>query len=223
MKYFTYKLDSLLLNVFSVILLIFMVIITYLITSDLSFITEMNWFSFLMLFGWMIIHELLHGIGFISLGKVNSKSVVFGVEIEKGIFYCMCKEKVSKSNVLIALLFPLFLIGIITYIIGIIFNNDLLIFLSVFNIAGAIGDIVMTIDIMLMPKDIMYLDLDDTIGFTILSDKDISVNKYFLINLMKKGKYTDKLIASDYTKFKISKFSYYFFIIFIILFVLFIL
>lgn len=220
MKYYTYKLDLLRLNVFCVVLALVMFFITFFITGDLSFIENISLFSFVMVIIWMGFHETLHGFGFLCLGKVKRKSVVFGAELEKGIFYCMCKEKVSKNNILIALLFPLVFIGIITYIIGLIINNDLLLLLSIFNISGSIGDVLMFIDIFFMPSDIMYLDLDDNTSFTILSREDLTKKKYFSIILNRYGKYNDNVKAYDYSMLKISKASKYFFLFFLFIFII---
>mgnify|MGYP006353989595 CR=1 FL=1 len=217
MKYFTYKLDLTVLNVLTVLLFVFMSIFTYVLTDSLSFIENINLFSFVIIILWMFLHEILHGIGFLSLGKVNSKNVIFGAEIEKGIFYCMCKERISKLNILVALVFPLVLIGIITYIIGLYINSDVLILASIFNISGAIGDILMTIDILMMPRDINYLDLDDNTSFTILSNEDLSNKRYFSIKLDKYGKYTKKVKARNFSKINISKYSKYFLFFYIIL------
>lgn len=220
MKYFTYKLDLMVLNVLACVIVVLMTILTYVITGGLDFITNINLFSFVAIFLWLFLHEILHGIGFLSLGKVKRKNVVFGAELEKGIFYCMCKEKISKVNILIALMLPLVLIGIIPYIIGICISNDLLVLLAIFNISGSVGDILMMMDILLMPKDIMYLDLDDTTSFTILSKDNLSKNKYFSIILEKSGKYNDSIKAKEYKKIKVSKGSKYFLIFFLILFII---
>ena len=214
MKYYTYKMNMLVLNVFSVVLLIFMVILTYLLCGNLDFIEDINLISIVCIILWVFLHEILHSIGFISLGKVRGKNVVFGIELEKGIFYCMCKQEISKINIIISLLFPLVIIGFITYFLGLYFNNNLLILLSVFNISGAVGDIAMLIDIIRMPNDIKYLDLDDTTSFTILSKSDLSKNKYISI-LDKKGNYNERIKATDYTKLKISKVSKVFVILFV--------
>jgi len=77
----------------------------------------------------------------------------------------------------------------------------------------------MMIDIVLMPNDIKYLDLDDNTSFTVISDEKLSEKKYFSIILSKYGKYSEKIKAKDYTKIKISKKSWYFLFFFIILFI----
>ncbi len=206
MNYYTYKLNLFLLNILDFVLLIFLFILTYFLTGNLDVLNiQMSWIVILIF--WLILHEILHGIGFLILGKVKFKNVIFGAELEKGIFYCMCKEKISKLNILISLVFPLFFIGIFTYIIGLITNNNLLLLLSIFNIAGSIGDIVMTFDILLMPKDIKYLDLDDSTSFTILSKNDLKNKKYLGLILDDNGIYTSSLKAKDYKRLKISKTS----------------
>lgn len=217
MKYYTYKLDLTVLNVLTVLLFVFMSIFTYVLTGNLSFIENINLLSFIIIILWMFLHEILHGIGFMALGKVKSKNVVFGAEIEKGIFYCMCKERISKLNILIALVFPLFFIGIVTYILGLYFESDLLVLASIFNISGAIGDFLMTIDILMMPKDINYLDLDDNTSFTILSAEDLAEKRYFSIRLEKYGKYNEKVKAKNFSKIIVSKYSKYFLFFYIIL------
>lgn len=214
MKYYTYKLDLLIMNILAVVLMTFLMILTYFITGSVDFIDDINVFTFLCLFLWCFLHELLHGVGFIILGKVNKKNVVFGAELEKGIFYCMCKEKVTKANILIALLFPVVFIGIFTYLIGIYFGSTLLIVLSILNISCAIGDLLMALDICLMPNDIFYIDLDDTTSFTILSRINLRNKKYFFIKLVKSGKYTDEVKAKEYIKFRVSRKSKLILIIF---------
>ena len=219
MKYFTYKLDLMMLNIFACVSIVILTIITYIFTGSVDFITEINLFSFLMVFIWLGLHEILHGVGFLSLGKVKFKNVVFGVELEKGIFYCMCKEEVSKLNIIVAILFPFILIGVVPYIIGLIISNNLLVFLAIFNIAGSVADVIMGIDIMMMPNDIKYLDLDDCSSFTILSKNSLNKKKYFLIILEKFGKYNDSIKAKDYKKIVISKASKYVLVLLFFLFI----
>ena len=126
-----------------------------------------------------------------------------GMKLEVGIFYCMCKKEISKARILWSLLLPLVLIGFITLIIGIIIDSPTIILLSLINIVGAIGDIIMTINILRMP-DIKYLDLDDPIGFTLLSNEPLDNKKYFGLLIKEKGKYNKKLKAQDYTRLVIS-------------------
>ena len=217
MKYFTYKLKLFSLNILSFAFISLLIIMTFLITKNINFLENINMFSLILMILWMFFHEIIHGIGFMALRKVDPKNVVFGMELENGVFYCMCKEKITKFNILFSIFLPFLLIGICTYIIGIVLSNDLLILLSIINMAGSIGDIIMGIDIIMMPRDIMYLDLDDATSFTIISKTDLSNDKYLAIELCESGEYDEKIKAKDYTRLKISRLSKYIIIIFLLL------
>lgn len=207
MRYYTYRFRLFKLNIIAIIMLITMGLLTFIIAGNLEFLNVFCLKTIILLIFWLMLHELLHGLGFLCLGEVSFKNITFGIELEKGILYCMCKEKISKENILIALIFPLFFIGIMTYIIGLSLNNNILIMLSIINIASASGDILMFLDILRMPRDIYYLDLDDTVGFTIISKESLEDKKYLGIKLVQSGKYKKSIKAKDYTKLKISKIS----------------
>ena len=143
--------------------------------------------------------------------------------LEKGVFYCMCKQTISKKSALIALLFPVTIIGIITLIIGMIINHYELVFLSVFNIMSSIGDIVMSIYFLKCPSDITYLDLDDCTSFTVLSNNNLDNIKVPGLILDKKGIYNkDEMIAKDKRKLVITPASYLLIFIIILLFIFYI-
>ena len=82
------------------------------------------------LFIWIILHELIHGVMYYINGA-KWKNIVFGVELEKGIFCCLCNEEITRKNILVSSISPCFLIGIVTYILGIIFHNMFLIIFSI--------------------------------------------------------------------------------------------
>lgn len=174
-KIYKFKLNLLFLNIASLILFIICALPIFIFCNwyEINF----NFNLLILLILWMALHEVLHGIGFGIFKNVKHNNIKYGIELEKGIFYCMCTQKISKKNILTSLMFPFTFIGIITIIIGIIIKNSTLISLSLFNIAGAIGDITMFITILMMPDDIEYIDLDDTTGFFLISPSDLSKSK----------------------------------------------
>ena len=214
MKYYNYTLKIGILNILSIILFIlcFIIVVPIYGVITLTNIPLMMILSIL----YLMLHEVVHYIGFIINKEVNSKNIVMGAELEKGIFYCMCKQKISKKTILISIFAPLTTLGFITLIIAMIFKLDLLIFLSILNISGSIGDIIMGLFIMFLPKDIMYLDLDDSTSFTLLCKEDINDRKFIGIQLLNSGEYKESMKAKDYTKFKVSKLSYIIIILFFI-------
>jgi len=206
-NYYKFKMKPIGMNVVATIMLLVMFYIVYLIKPEAFEAFISPWFLVYLLL-WFFLHEILHAIGFGIIEDIKNKetNVVFGMKLEVSIMYCMRKKETSKERLLVALLLPLVLIGIITLIIGIVISSNALIMLSVANIVGAIGDIIMSAYIVKM-KDIIYLDLDDPLSFIIVSKEDLSKNKYFCLEVAEKGKYNKEIKAKEYKRFVISKVS----------------
>lgn len=213
MKFYKYSMNMVLLNVLCVVLFIPM----YILICYMGINSYIDYKFLIICFFWMILHELLHGIGFSFSKGINHKNIVYGANLEKGIFYCMCKQRISKKNIMISLLFPFTFIGIFTLIIGLFFDFPILINLSFFNIAGCIGDIVMFVSFLRLPY-FEYIDLDDCTGFVLVSSNDLSKYKLLGLKLVDCGDYTDSMIANDYRKLTITKLSYFIFMFLILLF-----
>ena len=193
LNYYTYSLNMTTLNILAIILFIIVGSLVFMIERHDNYsvtISPINFFILMII--WLIIHEILHGIGFSIFKEVKLSNITFGMYLEKGVFYCMCKQNISKKVILTSLLFPITIIGFITLIIGMIINNYELVFLSILNIVSSIGDIVMTIYFLKCPNDIIYLDLDDCTSFTVLSNKSLDCIKVPSIILSKKGIYDEK-------------------------------
>lgn len=218
-KYHIYKMDVKMLNIVSIILLLVVCILTYFINNSLfleSIIID-DYFKFIILFFlYTCFHEILHSLAYFINGA-HFKNIVYGCALEKGVLYCLCKENISKKNIMISLMYPLFFIGIITYILSIILNLKTLLLLSILNIAGCSGDIIMFLFIGKLDKKIEYSEFDDEVSFGIYTDKDISKIKHFGL---KYDGICDKLKRDNKKKIQISKFSYIIFIILIGLMVL---
>lgn len=210
-KYYIFKMNITILNVIALLILIPLYAITYLISPDiLTGIgnmlgnTKISLILFLSIFGYMILHELIHALGYILYGA-DPKKITFGMELEKGVLYCLCKQDVKKHTIMNAVMFPLFWIGIVTYIISIIFNLPLLLLLSIINISGAAGDIMYFCFFLKLDKDIMFSEMDDGTSFAILSDKDISKTKFLGLEFVDT---VNEIPRNDFKRVKISKVSY---------------
>ena len=211
MKYYKYSMNMTVLNIFSLCLFIPF----YVVILLLGYGSYVTLDCLVLYFFWMFLHELLHGIGFRLSSDVNSEKIVYGANLEKGVFYCMCKDKIEKRSIMISLMFPFVFIGIITLIIGFVFNLPVLIILSLFNIAGCAGDLAMFFSFLRMPS-FSYIDLDDCVGFVLISENDLGSYKLFGMNLVESGTYSDSLVASDYRKITISKLSWIIFLALIV-------
>ena len=210
MKYYRYSMDMKKLNVFCFVLFIPIFFFIYFLGIG----SYINFTSLVLYFFWMFLHEFLHGIGF-SFGNINRKNIVYGANLEKGIFYCMCKELISKKNIMISLMFLFVFIVVLTLFVGFVINSPILIILSLFNIAGCAGDIAMFFSFLFLPG-FSYIDLDDCTGFVLVSKSDLSKHKLFGMNLVEVGNYDSLSLAQDYKKITVSKLSWIIFIVMLV-------
>lgn len=206
-KYYLFEIDILVLNIVCVLILLFLGLITYFIWPSFwnQVFAKVNIVFFVILYIlYMGVHEILHSIGYVLYGG-NFKKIVYGMQLESGIFYCLCKQNVNRKNILNSLLFPLFYLGVLTYILSLIFNSYYLLLLSIFNIAGCAGDIMMFVYMIKLNKDIEYTEFDNAIQFAVYANYDVS--KYSHFGLKYKG-CVSSVCRNDLKKIKVSKFSY---------------
>lgn len=203
------------LNVVSIVLLAIFIGLTFLLdkdflTSSIEYLySGFNFVIFLILYiFYMILHELLHSVAYIFMGAKYDK-VIYGAALEKGVLYCLCKQNISKKNILISLLAPFISIGIVTFIISFVISSPYLLFLSIFNLSGCAGDVIMFLFISRLSKDIEFSEFDDPISFGLYSDKDLSRVKPFGLNYID---CVNRVEREDLQKIKVSKFSKAFFL-----------
>ena len=219
-KYYIFTLNMNFLNIFSFIILFLVVGLTLIIDKEFlissinyTFAVERLLITFVLVFGYLMLHEILHSIGYYIYGA-KYKNIVYGIELEKGIFYCLCKQNINKKNIMNSLMFPLFYIGIVTYIISFILDSSYLLILSIFNISGCVGDIFTFLFMLKLDDDIEFSEFDDTTSFGIYTDKDISKNKYLGLKYIETRECLDR---NEYTKIKVSKISYIILIVILVL------
>lgn len=207
-KYNLFEMKMKSVNILCVIIVVVLLIVTPIIipsynTSDINFIL-------LLIFAipYFMLHEIIHSIAYVLCGA-DFKNVTYGAHLEKGVLCCSCKQNITKTNILISLLAPFIVIGIITYIIGIIMSNNLLIFLSIINMGGSSGDLIMFHSLSRL-KNFEFSEYDNPLAFGLYTKEDLSNKK--LPGLKYIGS-LDTLEKTINKKITISKTSIIFFIV----------
>lgn len=220
-NYYKYELKLGLMNVLSVVLFV----IPLILLGIFGYSFNMNYNEGLGMLGllfYLFLHEIFHAIGYALYAK-DKKNIKIGIVLEKGVFYAMCQERISKTGILVSLFFPLLFLSIIPLPFCLIFHIDWLLLYVILNFAGAIGDILMIILIIKAPKDVEYIDYNNDIGAYLISSEDMSNYLSLGFKLTEYGSIKDKKIDKTIKKFYISKPSYTILIIFIIVSILLIL
>ena len=222
-EYYVFKINLKMLNIVANLLFIFLFVLLLIFFPNIIIgffeYSEKLYFCLVLLPIMMLyfaMHEIFHAIGYILYGAKLNK-LTFGMELEKGVFYCLCKQDITRKNILHSVLFPFFYLGVVTLIISLIFELPLLAILSLLNISGASADIMYFIFLIKLPKDIKFSELDDGTAFAILSDTDVSKIKHIGLDFIEKK---EKVERKDFKRLKISKLSYVVLIISILLLVI---
>lgn len=214
-KYHIFEINVGKLNLVCIILFIFLVALSAILYKK-DLVTDFYQVNLMVLIVvnvfMMLVHELLHSLSY-KLYGANFKNIVFGSYLEKGVLYCLCKQNISRKNILSSLMFPLFFIGIIPYIIALIINSPFLLFLAIMNIVGSTGDIIMFIYIISLDKNIEFTEFDNPIRFAIYTDKDIKV-RFFGLDYIET---MHQVPRNDLKKITISKGSYIALIVLVVL------
>ena len=216
-NYYMFKMNTNFLNGFSFLLIIIVCFIYYLIYKDNSLdILNQNINIIMVIYlPYLVLHELLHSLAYVIYGA-DFKNITYGIHLEKGILCCLCKQNISKRNILHSLLYPFVFIGIITLIIGIIIDYPLLVIMSLLNISGCSGDLLMFYHLRKL-DDFKFSEYNDPIAFGLYTNSNFSNIKMLGLNYV--GKKT-KLERDDLRKVVISKPSIIILSIFYILLIL---
>lgn len=91
----------------------------------------------------IFLHEVFHLLGFVLFGKVKLKELDYGVNLKLGIAYATTTRLLKNSAMKKALMLPFWTTGVIPSVIGFTLDNNLLVILGAFLIAGAVGDFYM--------------------------------------------------------------------------------
>ena len=203
-KYYKFDLDIVVANIVAIVILVLSFLLYLLLRKEGNLFFPGIGIVIMLLY--FILHEIFHGIGY-SLFAKNKKNIKYGAILEKSVFYAMCQEPINKKAIIVSLLFPLIFLTIITGIIGIIFKIDGLIILSILNLSGASGDILMLFLIFKLPDDIKYIDYDNNIGCYFVSKHDLSKYKSFGVKFIESKEHKDSLINKKIPRIYISKSS----------------
>ena len=163
-KAYIYKMRLVPANILAIIIFIVLMLVTSLV-FDIGYTSFEIQLSAILMIVWFILHELLHGLGF-YLGGVKRKNIKYGVALEKGILYTLGLQEVTKKGILTSLQMPFTVIGLLTYVIGIVFNIPILVLLSIINFTGASMYIMIFISIRLsttIPISSLIMSLQPTV------------------------------------------------------------
>ncbi len=141
--------------------------------STFDFGMDFLWQFYLGFLIGIILHETIHALGFMFVGKAKGSDIKFGFIWKHLTPYAHCKVPMTVKSYRISLLLPVILTGIIPLFIALVFGNWLLVAISVFLIAGGMGDWIVFRKINSFSGDLLLEDHPNAIGCIIYQNKNI--------------------------------------------------
>lgn len=191
------KLNSLIVNVSTILLIGIFGLISYFVILDGAFINlesmivnllnnyGYNLFSFglygirfiLIVILWLLMYEIIRGF---ILGMGTNASIVF--RLDKGEIYSKCNKYVYKKRLYFALIVPIIILGVIPFTMGFIFKSLLVLFLAMLTFIFNVKDIFILILLMFLNSGYFkYREVGDRNKFILALRKDFVDNKNILI------------------------------------------
>lgn len=97
-------------------------------------------FLFVLILLGVVIHECIHGIGWIVFGHKPFSAIKFGFQWKTFTPYAHLKEPVEVNAYRIGAFLPGFVLGILTYILSLILGDGNLFWFSLFHTSASGGD-----------------------------------------------------------------------------------
>ncbi|MBR2739394.1 MAG: DUF3267 domain-containing protein [Oscillospiraceae bacterium] len=92
-----------------------------------------------------VVHELMHGAAWSLFCENGWKDIEFGFIVKSLTPYCTCASPLPKWSYIMGAMTPLFVLGVVPYMIGLFSGNLYVLFMAVVMILGAGGDIMLVI------------------------------------------------------------------------------
>lgn len=119
----------------------------------------------ILLISGIIVHELLHGIGWAFFSPKGIKSIKFGVNWKFLAPYCHCREPLKVKHYRIGGALPLIVLGIGPSVVAIITGNGAMLSFGILFIIAAGGDIISLFMLRKLDRNIYVADHPDKMGF----------------------------------------------------------
>ena len=125
--------------------------------------------AWVLSFPGLIIHELLHAIGFVYICGARWVDIKFSMNLRRLILLCHCPLPLHRSQYMVTSLLPFAVLGLFPLAIGISANSPICTIFGSLMLSAAVGDVWMSSYLLRLPNDTILQDHPSKAGFTILA------------------------------------------------------
>lgn len=133
----------------------------------------LNWLLIiLVVFGGVIIHEGLHALGFIYVGKISKSAVKFGVSWKALAPYAHCTVPLTASAYKISILLPGLSLGLLPGLIGVLSGIGWLVWWGAAMTVAAGGDLAVLLAVLTVKGNVLVRDHPSKAGCQVLKENE---------------------------------------------------
>ena len=115
----------------------------------------------------IVVHELLHGLGWMFFCKKKWRSISFGIKWEYMTPYCHCSEPLKRGQFLLGAALPLLVLGLVPVFIAFSTGDFKLWFFGFFFSIAASGDLIAIWMLRKVKRHQLVLDHPEELGFIV--------------------------------------------------------
>ena len=123
----------------------------------------------------VIIHELLHGLGWAIFGKKGWTAIHFNISALMPT--CTCQAALTKRQYLAGVLAPFLVLGLGSAIFLLIYPGTISVVTMMVNFVAAGADLMIAVSVCRQPKDVLIADHPNQAGYIAYSKIDVSHKK----------------------------------------------
>lgn len=118
------------------------------------------------------VHEFIHIICFLLVGKARIKDIEYGIDWKKMTLYAHSKIPLKINSFRIVAIMPGLILGLTPLIFGFILKNYYLGFLGAIHLSGSLGDLLIIWMLRKYNSSLYILDCKEKIGCIVLQNLD---------------------------------------------------
>jgi hypothetical protein len=132
------------------------------------------WLSIPILLLGIVVHELIHALGFIFVGKVPRKAVKIGIYWKALAPYAHCREPMTAFAYRISVMLPGLLLGVVPGILGVAVGFGWLVLWGAAMTVAAGGDLAVLLAVRSVPGEALVRDHPSQVGGQVLKDRSVA-------------------------------------------------
>ncbi|HEX2202674.1 MAG TPA: DUF3267 domain-containing protein [Longimicrobium sp.] len=127
------------------------------------------WWFFLLFFASIVVHEALHAVGFLAVGRARRADVHFGIHRETLSPFAGCRAPLKAGAYRVAVLLPALVLGVLPAAWGLATGTAWLTFWGAFMLVSAGGDFAALWAMRAVPNTARVLDHPERVGCRVVA------------------------------------------------------